>query len=88
LTKAKSSAIIDSMKNKDTHLILILISYLLIGLTLAGNIVHDKTLKLTQDSIETLLKIEIITEKQFSNLQDRVEYLEDKGERIIARVDY
>ena len=75
------------MKNKDTHLILILISYLLIGLNLASNNVHDKTLKLTQDSIETLLKIEIITEKEFNNLQDRVEYLE-KGERIIARVDY
>jgi len=75
------------MKNKDAHLILILISYLAIGSILASNSVHDKTLKLTQDSIETLLKIEIITEKQFNNLQNRVEHLE-RGERIIARVNY
>ena len=53
---------------------------------LAGNYVQDKTIKITQDTLETLIKIEMVTEKQFSNLQDRVEELEIDGSRRIANI--
>lgn len=64
------------MKNETINFILICVAYFSIGLILAGNYVQDKTLKITQDTLETLIKIEMVTEKQFSNLQDRVDRLD------------
>lgn len=72
------------MKNDTINLILIIIAYFAIGLLLAGNLIHDKTLKLTQDSVETLIKIEMITKEQFNILEDKVERLENHGSRRIA----
>ena len=74
------------MKNETINFILICIAYFAIGLMLAGNYVQDKTIKITQDTLETLIKIEMVTEKQFSNLQDRVEELENDGSRRIANI--
>lgn len=74
------------MKNETINFILICVAYFSIGLILAGNYVQDKTLKITQDTLETLIKIEMVTEKQFSNLQDRVKELEDVGSRRIANI--
>jgi hypothetical protein len=64
------------MKNETINFILICITYFSIGLIFAGNYVQDKTIKITQDTLETLIKIEMVTEKQFSNLQDRVDRLD------------
>jgi hypothetical protein len=64
------------MKNETINFILICVAYFAIGLMLAGNYVQDKTIKITQDTLETLIKIEMVTEKQFSNLQDRVDRLD------------
>ena len=64
------------MKNENINFILICIAYFSIGLIFAGNYVQDKTIKITQDTLETLIKIEMVTEKQFSNLQDRVDRLD------------
>jgi hypothetical protein len=64
------------MKNETINFILICIAYFSIGLIFAGNYVQDKTIKITQDTLETLIKIEMVTEKQFSNLQDRVDRLD------------
>jgi hypothetical protein len=64
------------MKNETINFILICVAYFSIGLILAGNYVQDKTIKITQDTLETLIKIEMVTEKQFSNLQDRVDRLD------------
>jgi hypothetical protein len=64
------------MKNDTINFILIGLAYFAIGLMLAGNYVQDKTIKITQDTLETLIKIEMVTEKQFSNLQDRVDRLD------------
>jgi hypothetical protein len=72
------------MKNETINLLLICVAYFAIGLLLAGNLVHDRTLKLTQDSVETLIKIEMITKEQFDLLEDKVERLENHGSRRIA----
>jgi len=64
------------MKNDTINFVLISLAYFAIGLMLAGNYVQDKTIKITQDTLETLIKIEMVTEKQFSNLQDRVDRLD------------
>jgi hypothetical protein len=74
------------MKNETINFVLICVAYFSIGLILAGNYVQDKTIKITQDTLETLIKIEMVTEKQFSNLQDRVEELENDGSRRIANI--
>ena len=74
------------MKNETINFILICIAYFSIGLIFAGNYVQDKTISITQDTLETLIKIEMVTEKQFSNLQDRVEELENDGSRRIANI--
>jgi len=74
------------MKNETTNFILICIAYFAIGLIFAGNYVQDKTIKITQDTLETLIKIEMVTEKQFNILQDRVKELEDDGSRRIANI--
>ena len=64
------------MKNETINFILICIVYFSIGLIFAGNYVQDKTVKITQDTLETLIKIEMVTAKQFSNLEDRVDRLD------------
>jgi len=74
------------MKNETINFILICVAYFSIGLILAGNYVQDKTIKITQDTLETLIKIEMVTEKQFNILQDRVKELEDDGSRRIANI--
>lgn len=74
------------MKNETINFILICISYFAIGLILAGNYVHDKSLKLTQDSVERLIIIEMITKEQFNLLEDKVERLENHGSRRIANI--
>lgn len=72
------------MKNETINLILICIAYFAIGLMLATNYTHDKTLKLTQDSISRLVMIEMITKEQFKLLQDKVDRLENHGSRRIT----
>lgn len=64
------------MKNETINSILVCIAYFSIGLIFAGNYVQDKTIKITQDTLETLIKIEMVTAKQFSNLEDRVDRLD------------
>jgi len=64
------------MKNETINFILICVAYFSIGLILAGNYVQDKTIKITQDTLETLIKIEMVTSKQFNNLEDRVDRLD------------
>ena len=72
------------MKNENINFVLIGIAYFAIGLILAGNYVQDKTLKLTQDTVETLIKIEVITKEQFSLLEDKVERLQNNNLRKIV----
>jgi hypothetical protein len=74
------------MRNDNINFVLIGLAYFAIGLMLAGNYVQDKTLKITQDTLETLIKIEMVTEKQFNILQDRVKELEDDGSRRIVNI--
>jgi hypothetical protein len=64
------------MKNETINFVLICIAYFSIGLIFAGNYVQDKTIKITQDTLETLIKIEMVTSKQFNNLEDRVDRLD------------
>lgn len=75
------------MKNETINFVLISIAYFSIGLILAGNYVQDKTLKITQDTLETLIKIEMVTEKQFSNLQDRVDRLDRMNNNRFSQND-
>lgn len=72
------------MKNDTINFVLICIAYLSIGLIFAGNYVQDKTLKLTQDTVETLIKIEMITKEQFSLLEEKVERLQNNNSRKIV----
>lgn len=72
------------MKNETMNFVLIGIAYFAIGLILAGNYVQNKTLKLTQDTVETLIKIEMITKEQFSLLEDKVERLQNNNLRKIV----
>jgi hypothetical protein len=74
------------MKNETINFILICVAYFSIGLMLAGNYIQDKTIKITQDTLETLIKIEMVTEKQFNNLEYRVKELEDYDSRRIANI--
>jgi hypothetical protein len=74
------------MKNDTINFILLCVAYFSIGLILAGNYIQDKTLKITQDTLETLIKIEMVTEKQFNILQNIVKELEDDGSRRIANI--
>jgi hypothetical protein len=64
------------MRNDNINFILIGLAYFAIGLMLAGNYAQDKTIKITQDTLETLIKIEMVTSKQFTNLEDRVDRLD------------
>jgi hypothetical protein len=64
------------MKNDNINFVMIGLAYFAIGLILAGNYVQDKTIKITQDTLETLIKIEMVTSKQFTNLEDRVDRLD------------
>jgi hypothetical protein len=64
------------MRNDNINFVLIGLAYFAIGLMLAGNYVQDKTIKITQDTLETLIKIEMVTSKQFTNLEDRVDRLD------------
>lgn len=74
------------MKNDTINSILICIAYFTIGLILAGNYIHETSLKLTQDSVNRLILIELITEEQFNLLQDKVEALENYGSRRITHI--
>ena len=72
------------MKNENFNFWLICIAYFIIGLIFAGHYYQDKTLKSTQNSIETLVRIEVITEQQFNLLEERIEALEDNDSKRIA----
>jgi hypothetical protein len=72
------------MKNETINFFLIGIAYFAIGLILAGNYVQDKTLKLTQYTVEDLIKIEMITKEQFNLLEDKVERLQNNNLRKIV----
>jgi hypothetical protein len=74
------------MKSDTINLVLICIAYFAIGLLLAGNYIHDKTLKSMQDSVHNLIKIEMITEQQFNLLYDKVQDLENHGSRRITHI--
>lgn len=74
------------MRNENFNFCLICIAYFAIGLLLAGNYAHDKSLKLTQNSVDTLIKIEMITEQQFNLLYDRVKELENNESRRITHI--
>lgn len=65
------------MKNHENfNFWLICIAYFTIGLIFAGNYYQDKAIKLTQKSVDTLIKIEMITEQQFNILQGKLNDLE------------
>jgi len=64
------------MKNENFNFWLICIAYFTIGLIFAGNYYQDKALKSTQESVNTLIKIEMITEQQFNILQGKLNDLE------------
>ncbi len=64
------------MRKDNINFILICIAYFSIGLILAGNYLQDKSLKLTHDSVNRLIMIEIITEQQFNLLHEKVQELE------------
>jgi len=70
------------MKNENLNFWLICILYLGIGFIFAGNYYQDKALKSTQQSVETLIKIELITEEQFNILQGKLNDLERDYYRI------
>ena len=74
------------MKNENFNFILICISYFAIGLVLAGNYIHDKSLKLTQNSVERLIIIEMITKEQFDLLEAKVDRLENHNSKRITTV--
>lgn len=75
------------MKNDTINFVLIGLAYFAIGLIFAGNYVQDKTIKITQDTLETLIKIEMVTEKQFNNLQDRVDRLDRMNNNRFSQND-
>lgn len=64
------------MKSERLNFWLICIAYFAIGFILASNYIHDRTLKNTQNSVDTLIKIEMITEQQFKILQSKLNDLE------------
>lgn len=71
------------MKNHENfNFWLICIAYFTIGLIFAANYYQDKALKSTQQSVETLIKIELITEQQFNILQGKLNDLERDYYRI------
>lgn len=63
------------MKNETINFILICVAYFSIGLILAGNYIQDQTLKTTQDSVNRLILIEVITADQFDLLLEEVQSL-------------
>jgi len=74
------------MRNENFNFCLICIAYFAIGLLLAVNYALDNSLKLTQNSVDTLIKIEMITEQQFNLLYDRVKELENNESRRITHI--
>lgn len=62
--------------SENLNFYLICVIYFTIGLVFAGNYYQDRALKLTQNSVDTLIKIEMITEQQFNILQGRLNDLE------------
>jgi|LakMenEpi03Aug12_release.lakeMendotaPanAssembly.Ray.scaffolds.fasta_scaffold895250_3 hypothetical protein len=53
------------------------LAFICIGFLIWTENIQKKRLNIMSDSIERLIMIEIITEKQFSNLQKKVEKLEN-----------
>jgi uncharacterized membrane protein YobD (UPF0266 family) len=75
------------MKNDTINFCLILIAYFSIGLFFSTVYVQNERLKVMNDSINRLIKIELITEQQFSLLYDKVKDLEKKSRRDLTIVD-
>jgi hypothetical protein len=70
------------MKNEQFNFWLICLAYFIIGLMIANNYVHHQNLKSIQKSVDTLIKIEMITEQQFNILQGKLNDLERDFYRI------
>jgi uncharacterized membrane protein YobD (UPF0266 family) len=75
------------MKNDTINFCLILIAYFSIGLFFSTVYVQNERLKVMNDSINRLIKIELITEQQFSLLYDKVKDLEKKSRRDLTIAD-
>lgn len=75
------------MRNDSINFLLICIAYFSIGLILAGNYLQDKSLKLTHDSVNRLIMIELITEQQFNMLHEKVQELEKKSRSSLTIAD-
>lgn len=73
------------MKENKIHFVLILISYLVLGILISQIYIHHNKVKMMKDSINRLTLIEIITEKQFSLLVERIKLLEQQNNRSIVQ---
>lgn len=75
------------MKNENVNFVLILIAYVSIGLFFSWVYVQNSRLDTMNDSINRLIKIEIITEQQFNLLHDEVKDLRKRSRGDLTIVD-
>ena len=75
------------MKNDTINFCLIIIAYFSIGLFFSTVYVQNERLKVMNDSITRLIKIEIITEEQFNLLYEEVKDLRKKSRRDLTIAD-
>ncbi len=75
------------MKNENINFLLILIVYFAIGLFFSTVYIQNERLKIINDSINRLIKIEIITEEQFNLLHDEVKDLQKKSRSGLTIAD-
>ena len=67
------------MKNDTINFCLIIVAYFSIGLFFSTVYVQNERLKVMNDSINRLIKIEIITEEQFNLLYEEVKDLRKRS---------
>ena len=75
------------MKNENVNFVLILIAYVSIGLFFSWFYVQNNRLNTMNDSINRLIKIEIITEQQFNLLHDEVKDLRKRSRGNLTTAD-
>jgi hypothetical protein len=75
------------MKNDTINFCLILIAYFSIGLFFSTVYVQNERLKVMNDSINRLIKIEIITEEQFNLLYEEVKDLRKRSRTSLTITD-
>lgn len=75
------------MKNDNINFCLILIAYFSIGLFFSTVYVQNERQKVMNDSINRLIKIELITEIEFNLLHDKVKDLEKRSRTNLTMVD-